>query len=70
MESERLSCGSSLSKDGCRLHLIPMESIARAIHLQHHCPDCGRLRHSKGSHHIAFRTVFGTIPVETGFRLY
>jgi hypothetical protein len=23
------------------------------------------LRHSKGSHHIAFRTVFGTIPVES-----
>ena len=30
---------------------------------QRHCPDCGQLRHSKGSHHIAFRTVFGTIPV-------
>ena len=22
---------------------------------QRHCPDCGRLHHSKGSHHIAFR---------------
>ena len=32
---------------------------------QRHCPDCGQLRHSKGSHHIAFRTVFGTIPVES-----
>jgi hypothetical protein len=32
---------------------------------QRHCPDCGKLRHSKGSHHIAFRTVFGTIPVES-----
>ena len=32
---------------------------------QRHCPDCGKLRHSKGSHHTAFRTVFGTIPVES-----
>ena len=32
---------------------------------QRYCPDCGKLRHSKGSHHIAFRTVFGTIPVES-----
>lgn len=32
---------------------------------QRHCPDCGKLRHSKGIHHIAFRTVFGTLPVES-----
>ena len=32
---------------------------------QRHCPDCGQLRHSKGSHHTAFHTVFGTIPVES-----
>jgi hypothetical protein len=32
---------------------------------QRHCPDCGKLRHSKGLHHTAFRTVFGTIPVES-----
>ena len=32
---------------------------------QRHCPDCGKLRHSKGSHHTVFRTVFGTIPVES-----
>ncbi len=32
---------------------------------QSHCPDCGQLRHSKGSHHTAFRTVFGTISVES-----
>ena len=32
---------------------------------QRHCPDCGKLRHSKGSHHSAFRTLFGTISVES-----
>ena len=32
---------------------------------QRYCPDCGKLRHSKGSHHTAVRTVFGTIPVES-----
>jgi len=32
---------------------------------QRHCPECGKLRHSKGTHHTAFRTVFGTIPVES-----
>ena len=32
---------------------------------QRHCPDCGKLRHSKGTHHSAFRTLFGTIPVES-----
>jgi hypothetical protein len=32
---------------------------------QRHCPDCSKLRHSKGTHHIAFRTVFGTIPVQS-----
>jgi len=32
---------------------------------QRHCPDCGKLRHSKGLHHTAFRTVFGTIPMES-----
>ena len=32
---------------------------------QRHCPDCGKLRPSKGAHHSAFRTVFGQIPVES-----
>ncbi len=32
---------------------------------QRHCPDCGKLRPSKGAHHSAFRTVFGKIPVES-----
>jgi hypothetical protein len=32
---------------------------------QRHCPDCGKLRRSKGSHHSAFRTMFGKIPVES-----
>ena len=30
-----------------------------------HCPDCGKLRHSKGAHHIVFHTVFGDLPVES-----
>jgi hypothetical protein len=32
---------------------------------QRHCPDCDKLRHRKGTHHSAFRTLFGTIPVES-----
>ncbi len=32
---------------------------------QRHCPDCGKLRHSKGAHHAVFRTVFGDLPVES-----
>ncbi len=30
-----------------------------------HCPQCGKLRHSKGAHHTVFRTVFGALPVES-----
>ncbi len=32
---------------------------------QRHCPECGQLRHRKGSHHAVFRTVFGDLPVES-----
>lgn len=32
---------------------------------QRSCPACGTLRPSKGTHHTTFRTVFGTIPVES-----
>ena len=32
---------------------------------QRYCPECGKLRHSKGSHHTVFRTVFGDLPVES-----
>jgi hypothetical protein len=32
---------------------------------QRHCPQCGELRHLKGSHHTVFRTVFGDVPVES-----
>jgi hypothetical protein len=32
---------------------------------QRHCPDCGKLRHSTGSHHTVFRTLFGELPVES-----
>src|SRR5207237_4927945 len=32
---------------------------------QRHCPVCGTLRHSKGTHHTVFRTVFGSLPVES-----
>ena len=35
------------------------------LNSQRHCPDCGKLRHSKGSHHTVFRTVFGDLPVES-----
>src|SRR2546430_15809510 len=29
------------------------------------CPQCGKLRQSKGVHHTVFRTVFGDVPVES-----
>src|SRR5216683_1777667 len=32
---------------------------------QRHCPQCGKLRHSKGVHHTVFRTVFGDLPVDS-----
>src|SRR2546427_10621160 len=32
---------------------------------QRHCPHCGHLRHSKETHHTVFRTVFGSLPVES-----
>src|SRR6266849_10766099 len=35
------------------------------LHQQRHCPQCGKVRHSKGTHHIVFRTVFGALPVES-----
>ena len=28
-------------------------------------PHCGKARRSKGVHHTVFRTVFGTLPVES-----
>jgi hypothetical protein len=33
------------------------------LHLQRDCPQCGNIRHSKGTHHTVFRTVFGSLPV-------
>jgi len=36
---------------------------------QRPCPHCGKARRSKGTHHTVFRTVFGTLPVESP-RLY
>src|SRR5215831_13145750 len=36
---------------------------------QRPCPHCGKARRSKGVHHTVFRTVFGTLPVESP-RLY
>jgi hypothetical protein len=36
---------------------------------QRTCPYCGKVRRSKGVHHTVFRTVFGTLPVESP-RLY
>jgi hypothetical protein len=35
------------------------------LEYQRHCPQCGKLRHSKGSHSTVFRTVFGDVPVES-----
>src|SRR6266850_1432940 len=35
------------------------------LHQQRHCPQCGKVRPSKGTHHIVFRTVFGALPVES-----
>jgi hypothetical protein len=35
------------------------------IDTQRYCPQCGKLRHQKGSHHTVFRTVFGDVPVES-----
>jgi hypothetical protein len=35
------------------------------LNSQRTCPECGKLRHSKGSHHTMFRTVFGDVPVES-----
>jgi hypothetical protein len=32
---------------------------------QRACPHCGKTRQSKGVHHTVFRTVFGTLPVES-----
>ena len=32
---------------------------------QRHCPQCGKLRHSKGVHHTVFHTVFGDLPVDS-----
>src|SRR5882672_3650027 len=36
---------------------------------QRACPHCGKARRSKGVHHTVFRTVFGTLPVDSP-RLY
>ncbi len=36
---------------------------------QRTCPHCGKMRRSKGVHHTVFRTVFGTLPVDSP-RLY
>lgn len=32
---------------------------------QRHCPQCGHVRQSKGAHSAVFRTVFGSLPVES-----
>lgn len=37
---------------------------------QHHCPACGTIRHSKGTHHTVFRTVFGSLPIESSRLLH
>ena len=36
---------------------------------QRPCPHCGKAARSKGVHHTVFRTVFGTLPVDSP-RLY
>lgn len=36
---------------------------------QRTCPDCGKKRRSKGQHETVFRTVFGTLPIQSP-RLY
>src|SRR5689334_14331730 len=33
------------------------------------CPDCGRIRSQKGKHQVVFRTLFGTVRLESP-RLY
>jgi hypothetical protein len=35
--------------------------------LQQHrvCPHCGKVRQSKGVHHMGFRTVFGALPIDS-----
>ena len=61
------SLGLSIAESKALLHslqeVIVEWQMNAYLDSQRHCPDCGKLRHRKGVHHSAFRTVFGKIPV-------
>src|SRR5467141_4520699 len=63
------SLGLSIADSKAILQGIQEVVVAWQMHeyldSQRHCPDCGKLRHGKGSHHTVFRTVFGDLPVES-----
>jgi hypothetical protein len=65
--------GLSLAEGKAVLQALQEVVVEWQMHtyLQQHraCPHCGKARRSKGVHHTVFRTVFGTISVDSP-RLY
>jgi hypothetical protein len=60
-----VTLGLSLAEGKALLQALQEVVVEWQMHVylsqQRHCPYCGKLRHSKGVHHTAFRTVFGTL---------
>jgi hypothetical protein len=65
--------GLSLAEGKTLLQAIQEVVVEWQMHAylqqQRACPRCGKARRSKGAHHTVFRTVFGTLPVDSP-RLY
>jgi hypothetical protein len=60
-----VTLGLSLAEGKAVLQALQEVVVEWQMHVylseQRPCPHCGKLRHSKGVHHTAFRTVFGTL---------
>ena len=50
-------------------HAMVTHQSAEYVTQQLACPDCGRIRSQKGKHQVVFRTLFGTVRLDSP-RLY
>jgi hypothetical protein len=61
--------GLSLAEGKAVLQALQEVVVAWQMHTylqqQRACPHCGKVRRSKGVHHTVFRTVFGSLPVDS-----
>lgn len=58
-----LSEGKAILKD--LQEIVVERQVTTHLGSQRHCPDCGQLRHNKGYHKLAMRTVFGKLTINS-----